>query len=298
MNFLKILILLLFTISGYADTSVRLLSYNVEYGAEKYSIEDAVKVVKDSNADVAVINEAHTHANQDAAAAMAQMLGWHHLPISSIDSAIISRWPLEVVHSKAGIGLITPEATTGKQPFYVVAIHLNDFQYQPFQAASIPYKSHSGVVGDFLSDAADLIQAAIQSRGHDLNSVLDKVKGLNPNIPIVIAGDFNEPSHLDWTEAAVKRGLCPVAVEFPASKALHQAGFCDAFRCLNPNEVENPGHTWSTHDPGYEYRNDRIDFIYVRNRDRVADVAILSTPSDHYAVVATVIFGEQTSSQP
>lgn len=293
MYLLRIFILLLFAIAGYADNaSIRLLSYNVEYGAEKYSIEEAVKVVKDSNADVAVINEAHTHSHQDAAAEMAQMLGWHHLPINSIDSAIISRWPLEHVHSKAGIGLVTPDSVTKKQPFYVIAIHLNDFQYQPFQASSMPYKWKEGEVEDYLSDASELIQAAIQSRGHDLNRVLNEVKGLEATIPIVIAGDFNEPSHLDWTEESAKKGLCPLAVQFPASKSLYQAGFYDAFRFLNPNEVEHPGYTWSMYDPGYEYRHDRIDFIYVRNRDRVVDCAILPTASDHYAVVATVIFNE------
>lgn len=294
MSFLRIVILLLFVIPGYSDNiaSIRLLSYNLEYGAENYSIKEAVKAVKDSNADVAVINEACTRANQDAAAEMAKLLGWHHLPVSSISCAIISRWPLEPVNSQAGIGLVTPEPGTKKRTFYVIAIHLNDFQYQPFQAVSIPYKWEEGAAEEYLSEASDLIQAAIQSRGHDLDRVLSEVKYLDPTIPIVIAGDFNEPSHLDWTEEAARMGLCPLAVEFPASKSLYRAGFQDAFRFLKPNAVADPGHTWPSHDPGYEHRPDRIDFIYVRNKDHVTDFAILPTPSDHYGVVTTIIFRE------
>lgn len=50
-------------------------------------------------------------------------------------------------------------------------------------------------------------------------------------------GDFNEPSHLDWTEPAAREGKCPTAVAYPTSVAIAAAGLHDAFRKLHPDEV-------------------------------------------------------------
>ena len=64
-------------------------------------------------------------------------------------------------------------------------------------------------------------------------------------IPTFLTGDFNAPSHLDWTEAAV--GLRPhvkYAMPWPVSMAVEAAGFRDAYRELHPDPVADPGLTW------------------------------------------------------
>jgi hypothetical protein len=123
-----------------------------------------------------------------------------------------------------------------------------------------------------------------------------------------VVGDFNEPSHLDWTEAAAKAGRHPIKVEYPTSLAMVESGFSDSYRIIYPDEMKNPGLTWS---PKYKAGDptthlDRIDFVYFKgkglnvtdvkivgeNKDN-ADLVVKPYPSDHRAVVATFAFANQ-----
>lgn len=90
---------------------------------------------------------------------------------------------------------------------------------------------------------------------------------------VFIGGDFNEPSHLDWTEAtkdsADHRG---VVIPWTVSTMLTQAGYKDTYREIYPDPVKNPGYTYPadsketevsrlTWTPDADER-ERIDFIY------------------------------------
>ena len=44
------------------------------------------------------------------------------------------------------------------------------------------------------------------------------------NLYIAVTGDFNEPSHLDWTPRAATAGRCPLAVNYPSTRALTDTG--------------------------------------------------------------------------
>ncbi len=90
---------------------------------------------------------------------------------------------------------------------------------------------------------------------------------------VFIGGDFNEPSHLDWTEAtqdsADHRG---VVIPWTVSTMLAGAGYRDTYREMYPDPVKNPGYTYPadsretevsrlTWTPDADER-ERIDFIY------------------------------------
>ncbi len=121
--------------------------------------------------------------------------------------------------------------------------------------------------------------------------------------PVFLTGDFNEPSHLDWTPRAAAAGICPVAVEYPSTRAVVEAGMRDAYRAVFPDEVRYPGRTWTPitrlDDP--KDRHDRIDFVFVDGAGvdvkscevvgespEFSDIVVQPYPSDHRAVVATV----------
>lgn len=89
---------------------------------------------------------------------------------------------------------------------------------------------------------------------------------------ILLGGDFNEPSHLDWTEATRSiRDHHDAVVAWDVSTLLQQAGYKDSYREKYPDPVTHPGFTcpadckdialkklvWS---PEADDR-DRIDFI-------------------------------------
>jgi len=95
--------------------------------------------------------------------------------------------------------------------------------------------------------------------------------GESENIPILFAGDFNAVPHTDGGDS-------------PASVALLDAGFSDAFRSLYPDVDAHPEPT---------HRNGRrIDQVYYKGKGltntftRVISTWPAGFPSDHYLIVA------------
>jgi hypothetical protein len=59
-------------------------------------------------------------------------------------------------------------------------------------------------------------------------------------------GDFNCPSHLDWTEAT-KAQHGGWAYKWPATSLLQNGTkLVDTFREIHPDPAKVPGNTWST----------------------------------------------------
>ena len=91
----------------------------------------------------------------------------------------------------------------------------------------------------------NVIEWAKKARGAEIGKLLRQVKAIpDKDVPIFVVGDFNEPSHLDWTEAAAKAGRHPIKVAYPTSTEMAKAGFSDSYRKIYPDEMKNPGITW------------------------------------------------------
>ena len=82
------------------------------------------------------------------------------------------------------------------------------------------------------------------------------------SIPIIIGGDMNSPSHLDWSEKTknIHNGL---VVPWYSTKVFEDLGFTDSFREKNPNPIKYPGITWD-----HKERDDshRIDYIFYKGK--------------------------------
>ena len=123
------------------------------------------------------------------------------------------------------------------------------------------------------------------------------VKGDDPswkNREVIIDGDFNSYSHLDWTKAAAPLhcGYGPVA--FSTSRYLLNEGYKDSSLEMNPNGVERPEGTWAVIYG--QLQNCRIDFLYYKgnNIKTVSSKIVKTAPeiddawaSDHVAVLTT-----------
>jgi endonuclease/exonuclease/phosphatase family metal-dependent hydrolase len=88
---------------------------------------------------------------------------------------------------------------------------------------------------------------------------------------VILAGDFNEGSHLDWTERAKDfAGHYGAVLAWENSLALYQSGFRDAWREVFPDEVTHPGFTWPATAFGKKTTSwapksderDRLDYVY------------------------------------
>uniref|UniRef100_A0AC35FJI9 Endonuclease/exonuclease/phosphatase domain-containing protein n=1 Tax=Panagrolaimus sp. PS1159 TaxID=55785 RepID=A0AC35FJI9_9BILA len=127
-------------------------------------------------------------------------------------------------------------------------------------------------------------------------------------IPVIVAGDFNTPSHLDWINEN-KDAHAGWVIQWPATYLLEtKTGLIDSFREIHPSPIETPGSTWTTinrYGPDWDFAIpnpfDRIDFILYKSpklkpfnsfvysgNETIQQVPNQQTndyPSDHFAVV-------------
>ena len=125
-------------------------------------------------------------------------------------------------------------------------------------------------------------------------------------VPILMAGDFNSHSHLDWT-AATKDwyGHHGRIVAWQVSSRMVEAGFRDVFRELYPDPAANYGATFPMSGVMDQHKKPflRLDYIYAagkRLKPVLFDViagdyhrpftwqgrSFSSFPSDHAAILA------------
>jgi len=110
-------------------------------------------------------------------------------------------------------------------------------------------------------------------RDEQINDFLKSIQ--NNATPIVLLGDFNEPSHLDWQKNTKNLfNHNKLVINWQNSIVLKENGFIDSYRETYPNTVKNPGFTWpssyskneSTSWAPKADERDRIDFIYYKGK--------------------------------
>lgn len=262
--------------------SIRVLSFNILVDAKRGGVKQTVEVIKASQADTVGLQEVDSSGSE---LATLTNMTFHKQP----KGGILTRYPV-VDRSKSGFGL---KLEIGPNDYlWHYNVHLYHAPYQPYQLAEIPY----GKDNPFIKTPAEAIAEAIRARGVELATLLmDMGPAIQAKENIVITGDFNEPSHLDWTTSAVEAGMIPVAVSWPQSRALIDSGFTDAFRQIHPDPVAKPGYTW-TPTPAKRDVPDRIDFVYhsglipvkalvAGEAKETADIIVAPYPSDHRAVL-------------
>lgn len=295
-------------------TDLTVMSFNVWGGGanEQKPVDETVAVIKAVNPDIIGIQETRLESDpctadvcpavgDSVAPKLAAALGYHYYDQTKQNdalwaNAILSRYP---------IGKATPNDTgveimVDGRKVQVFNIHLDDSPYQPYQLLDIEY-------GDapFLKTADEAVKAAEATRGAALKLLFDDMAAAGEADAAFVFGDFNEPSHRDWTESAVKAGLQPLVVPFPTVKAIEDKGFVDTFRAIYPDAGAKPGMTWTpTSEPtAKDDHHDRIDFALARAKDLQvisagivgekapeADIVVTPWPSDHRATMAKVKF--------
>lgn len=283
-----------------SPTTFRLMSFNILHGGTKLGqpLSQTSRVMK--LADVVGIQE--THEDQiDRSVEIARILGWHHFQQGN-NTAVVSRFPI-VGHTPRNWGVFIQLDTDLK--ICVINAHFPASPYQPYQLLNIPY----GDDVPFIKTADEAIQWADRSRGAPLRRMMRELVSVrDQRIPVFVTGDFNEPSHQDWTDRTASAGTHPIAVEYPTTKTVVSAGLVDAYRQYRSDELEHPGFTWTplTKNENPDDHHDRIDFIFADQRcasiescevvgetEFNADKVIDPWPSDHRAVLATIAITRQ-----
>lgn len=269
------------------QTGLKVLAWNIWNGGDeaRYAENEAVKrakqqaivdVIKASGADVIAMVE--TYGSGEAIAAG---LGFHFHPRGE-NVSILSRWPIvediSVYKPFNCVGAIVELPDKRRVAYYSVWIHyVDDIWTDPH--------SRDG------RDAAELLAADGESRREEITAILrsiDEQTAKRPGVPVILAGDFNSNSHLDYVAAAQEQ--YGIVVEWPVTKIVADAGFRDAYRERHPKIDRAADRTWSPRFP--EQIQDRIDFVFWRGASlRVVEAKRLDQseprwPSDHAAVWA------------
>jgi endonuclease/exonuclease/phosphatase family metal-dependent hydrolase len=278
---------------------LKVMSFNIWYGGEQVSFAKVVEAIEAADADIVGVQE--TDGN------LARLAAETGLPYYDIRRNIISRYPIfdpalgerqaegPGPYSMPSLDVGAVHTLVMVAPGKVVAVantHLTSDPYGP----------------DVIKDGGDLAAALEVEQSTRLPEAQLLADGLGPVIasgmPMFLTGDFNTPSHLDWTEAVVgKRDYVQFVVDWPVSTLLADIGFSDSFRAANPDPVKSPGLTWSPGSPAPINRPseslDRIDWVLAANATVTASTVVGETggpdvgvgvapwPSDHRAVLST-----------
>ena len=287
---------------------MKVMSYNIFRGGTMRGqpLSQTAKVIQEAKADVVGVQETRSPSGVNTEK-LAQLLGWNHY-VNPRNRVILTRY--EIVEEQGdGIKVKLPSG----QEAYIFNLHLPSNPYQPYQLLSIQPKWHKHKDTPFIKTEAKAIAGAREARGKEISALLSQIRSLpDKETPVFVVGDFNEPSHLDWTEKAAESGRHPIKVEYPNSLDMAKAGFADAWRTVYPDEMKKPGFTWSpmykADDPTTHH--DRIDFVYFKGKgvtlndakvvgesDENADIVVSPYPSDHRAVIATFTLARQPQSE-
>ena len=265
---------------------LKVMEFNVEYGGTQVSFKKVVEAVKKADPDVVGLEEAETNTPR-----LDRLAGYAYF---SSGLQIVSRYPiLEPSGAEGAYALIEV------QPGRVVAI---SNVYLP----SAPYGPN------WIRDGKTAEQVVALENRVRVPAIQAQVKVLprlaKQGIPVFVTGDFNAPSHLDYTAAAVgTRKEVKYVVDWPVSRAMADAGLRDSYRDAHHDPVADPGLTWwaarpkvAGWNPTAKDPQDRIDFVYAAGPsktlssvivgevgDPAVSISVSPWPSDHRAVLST-----------
>lgn len=330
------LLLIVFSFSSCQKTeTVKVLQFNI--WQEGTVVENGFNAVADeivrSDADFVTLSEVRNYHNTRFCDRIVEALkerGQTYYSFYTEDSGLLSRYPITDSSTVYPLNddrgsIYRLVAKKGNQEFAVYTAHL-DYR----NCAYYDTRGYDGNNWEKIEPVSDLDSILVLNRASVRDDAIarfvstaekDKAAGRI----VILGGDFNEPSHLDWTEATKDmRDHYGLVVPWDVSVILEKAGYKDAYREKYPDPVTHPGFTCPADCPDIDLKKlvwspeaddrDRIDFIMYspfegltltdmtivgpkgdilrgeRATEKTADpiIAPLGTwPTDHKAVLAT-----------
>ena len=281
-----------------ASQEVTVMVWNILHGGKNETLPAdgrpaIINVIKDSGADVVLMIETYGSAPM-----ISKALGYEYELLSS-NLCVFSRYPIskkllfpdQIDAFNFGGAEISIE---GKP-----VVFLNTWLHYLPDTRLVP-----------LEETEEEIRAweNAGSRDDEIQAILEAIRPFIDNtdtVPIIMGGDFNSHSHLDWTEQT--RNMFNhgnAVVEWGISKAMTDAGFLDTHRIIHPDPVKHIGATWLSTGKSNFTRKDRIDYLYSmgKNVDIIASETVVAPlgqpfeyrgeeypffPSDHGFVLTT-----------
>ena len=279
--------------------TLRVMSFNVWYGGEQVSLAKVGEAIRAADADIVGVQEADRNLARIAEAA--------GMPYVDTRRRLLSRWPI----FDSGTGQRTE---SGASPYSTTGLDHNAIHAwvmvrpgKVVAVANVHLSNNPSGTGPALEGRplAEVLAAEAGSRVMEATPLTALGRLAADGIPVFLTGDFNTPSHLDWTQAVQRvRTEIPYAIEWPTTRLLADAGLRDSYRETYPDPVTKRGFTWT---PGTPHPlqprgegRERIDYVLAGGRAETrssqivgeaggpdVDIAVMPWPSDHRAVVSS-----------
>lgn len=242
--------------------NLSVLEWNVWHGghSEKYPGKSCIgtqDLLKRSNADIILMIETYGCSNQ-----VADCLGYYHRLLSS-NLSIYSRYPIVKTYT-------FPDSISTFN-FGGVELDVQGKTVRVFDTW-LHYLPDARLVPTDKSEAEILAWDDAGTRDEELRRIMNVLKPFlaeADSIPLIMGGDFNSHSHLDWTEATKNLyNHGGAVVNWTVSSLMQEHQFKDSFRELHPNPENNVtelGPTWYWTGSNKD-RLDRIDYIYYQGK--------------------------------
>ncbi|MDV4070744.1 endonuclease/exonuclease/phosphatase [Elizabethkingia anophelis] len=189
------------------------------------------------------------------------------------DNGVLSKYPIKEYSAFSAYHRLVTEVVPGNE-VVIYSGHLDYTHYAVYYPRGydpVTFKELPAPV----TDIAKITEMNDQSkRPQQIQDFLTRAKqDIASGKVVILGGDFNEASHLDWTEAVKNlydhRGT---VINWSSTATLSKAGFKDSYRVLYPDEVNYPGFTWpaqSSWTPKSDER-DRIDYIFYYDNGNIS----------------------------
>lgn len=258
--------------------SLNLMAWNIWHGGRRHGREigpkQVIDFIKDTKTDIVMMQETY-----GSGALIADALGYYFY-LASTNISVISKYPIldtKPIYDAFRCG-VTQIQLSETQKINLASLWIHYLPAWRRDTRAEDATAEKLIAGEGKTRHKEILE---------ITSLIDAEIKNADEIPLIIGGDFNSPSHKDWI-AQTKDWHNGLAVQWPVSKVMQDKGFSDSFREINPDlNYKEPTMT-------AERLTYRIDYIYYKGKDLKAVSSNMHNrykgvwPSDHPAVTTTI----------
>jgi endonuclease/exonuclease/phosphatase family metal-dependent hydrolase len=256
------------------------MSYNLWKGGSNVNNyhEKQLSFILQSGADVIGLQESIDGGHAER---LADALGYG-VWATKQSASILSRYPIVERYNQTAAGLgvrvnLNGDSNDKKEVNFWNA-HPTAYPYGPY--AFCRDGSSKQDVFDIEAESGRTGQMA------EIIETMEPQLANSDNVPVLLTGDMNAPSHLDYVEGLREKNCGIADFGWPTSVLPQQAGLIDSYRVVFPDPMAVQGKTWSPIYPlsegetGAPEPQDRIDFIYATKQLEVvhSETKVVGTP--------------------
>ena len=299
-----LLLLLLGSMTACKQTeTIKVLQFNIwqEGTVVKGGFEAVADEIARTDADFVTLSEVRNYHDTrfcDRIVAALKERGKSYYSFYTEDSGLLSRYPLTDSSTVFPLNddrgsLYRLVTRKGNQEFAIYTAHL-DYR----NCAYYDVRGYDGNTWEKREPVTDVDSILLLNRASVRDDAIARFiaeaqKDREAGRIVILGGDFNEPSHLDWIEA--NKDLYDhqgAVVPWDCTTMLEKAGFIDSYRERFPDPLTHPGFTFPADCQDIDLKKlvwspeaddrDRIDFIFYAPHEGLSltDITIVGPKGD------------------